>query len=112
MNIESRTEGSVLIVRPLSKRVDASVAREFREKLEGLIAEGTDRVVLDMEEVEFIDSSGLGAIVSVFRRMNDGQHIAITRPKKTVLSLLKLTRMDKVFQIFAEVEEAVTAVTT
>ena len=94
------------------KRVDASVAREFREKLEELIGEETERVVLDMEEVGFIDSSGLGAIVSVFRRMTKGQHIAITRPRKTVLSLLTLTRMDKVFQIFEEIEDAVTAVET
>ena len=110
MELESRTEGNVTVVRLLSKRLDASVAKRFSDRLKKLIGAGAESLVLDMEAVEFVDSSGLGAIISAFKAIEDERCVAISGPRKTVLSLFKLTRLDKVFQIFEEVEEAIQSV--
>jgi len=71
MNIEDRKEGDVLIVKPLAERLDASVAVAFNGRVSELIDNGNELVVLDMSEVDFIDSSGLGAVISTVKKLGD-----------------------------------------
>jgi anti-anti-sigma factor len=64
MQLEQRNAGEALVVTPLEERLDARVATDFKERMAELIASGNSKIVLDLSKVEFIDSSGLGAIVS------------------------------------------------
>lgn len=65
--------------------------------------------MLDLSEVDFIDSSGLGAIVSSLKAVGKQGNLIICGIGETVLSLFRLTRMDRVFQIVSSPEEAVRA---
>lgn len=109
MRIEQKKVGDVVIVSPLEKRIEARLASEFKAKLAEMIGEGSRLIVLDMSEVDFIDSSGLGAIVSTLKLLGRSGEIVICGVRDTVMSMFKLTRMDKVFQVFEDEEGAAEA---
>lgn len=109
MQLYSEKIGSVLLAKPFDRRMDASMAVEFKQKMAALIEEGHSLVVLDMESVDFIDSSGLGAIVSSLKAIGREGDLVISGLHPTVLSMFKLTRMDRVFRLFQSKDEAVAA---
>jgi anti-sigma B factor antagonist len=109
MLFETEKQGEVLIVRPLDMRLDASDAESFKEKLGQWIAEPNHAIVLDLCLVNFVDSSGLGAVVSVLKMMGKSGRIVVCNLQSPVGALFKLTRMDKVFSIFDDVTTAVAA---
>ena len=106
MKIETLEQGDVLIVRPQEKRIDASIARDFKSKLSGFVKDGKVNLIIDLKEVEFIDSSGLGALVSTLKAIGDQGEIKLCRVKENVRSIFELTRLNKVFPIFHSEEEA------
>jgi len=101
MHLESVKTGGVLIVKPSEKRIDASVATEFKGKMVDWINEGNTKIILDLVNVDFIDSSGLGAIVSSLKAIGGHGALVISGLQETVMGLFRLTRMNKVFQIFS-----------
>jgi anti-sigma B factor antagonist len=109
MQVETSKVRNVVVVTPLVARIDASVAPDLREKLASSFGAGGDTVILDMHAVDFIDSTGLGAIVSARKDCGEKQDLVLCSPTPTVLSLLKLTRMDKVFRLFTGQDEALHA---
>jgi anti-sigma B factor antagonist len=110
MQIVHRTEGDVLIVEVLDARLATNAAQDFGEQLHHLIELGHHRVVLNLQRVRFIDSSGLGIIVMLQRRLGDHGEIAIVSDQEAVLNVLKLTRMNKIFRIFSDEATAVEAI--
>jgi anti-sigma B factor antagonist len=109
MQIEDRKVGDILVVLPLEKRIDASVSTEFKGKMVDWINQGNRRIVLDLSQVDFIDSSGLGAIVSSLKTIGNDGDLVVCCTRETVMSLFRLTRMNRVFQIFAAQTEAIEA---
>ena len=107
MLIETENNNGLLIVRVKEKRLDARIAPEFREALQPLADEGVKKIALNLCATDFIDSSGLGAIVSILKAMGSNGSIAISNSSGAVLQMFKLTQMDKIFSIFASEEEAV-----
>jgi anti-sigma B factor antagonist len=97
----------VLVVKLLEKRIDAFIAADFRGQMGVFINEGQELIVLDLTEVDFVDSSGLGAIVASLKMLGGKGDLVIAGACDKVMSLFKLTRMDRVFQIFATKDEAV-----
>ena len=67
MQIEVANEQGATIVRPATDRLDIEVAGEFRTMLLSLIDQGHRHLVVDLKDVTFIDSSGLGALVSALK---------------------------------------------
>ena len=109
MQIEGKKVGGLLIVTPLEKRLDASGAADFKGKIVDWINAGNLRIILDLSQVDFIDSSGLGAIVSCLKTLGGNGDLIICGVQETVMSLFQLTRMNRVFQIFPTEAEAVKA---
>ena len=109
MQIQDKKIGNILIVKPSEKRIDASVATDFKGKMIDWINSGNKRIVLNLAEVDFIDSSGLGAIVSSLKTIGNGGDLVICGISDTVITLFRLTRMNRVFQIFSTEEEALKA---
>lgn len=109
MNIEVERCDRVLVVRLLDNRLDASVAYEFKERMEEYVARGEKMIVLNIAAVDFVDSSGLGAIVSSLKRLGDEGDIVISGAKETVVRLFKLTRMNKVFRMYEAEDVAIDA---
>lgn len=109
MEITRRDIGHVTVIRPLEKRIDAARAPEFKAAVVGVIDEGQASIVIDLAEVEFLDSSGLGALVACLKRVGQRGDLAIAGAGKSVAKVLTLTRMDKVFRIFNTADDAVAA---
>jgi len=106
MRLQDEKVGDVLIVKPLDKRLDAGAAVDFKQKMAAFINSGSSLIVLDLSVVDFIDSSGLGAIVSSLKTIGRKGDLALCGIKDSVMSLFKLTRMDRVFRIFPNTDEA------
>ena len=109
MQIEDQKKENVLVVRVLEKRLDAHVATDFKDKMNRYISNGNRLIVLNFSEVDFVDSSGLGAIVSSLKMLGGEGDFVICELKDLVLRMFKLTRMDRVFNIFDSEKEAVDA---
>jgi anti-sigma B factor antagonist len=107
MNIElEHPTSDQIIVRPQG-RVDVESASVLRENLKSIAAESPSLVVVDLKEVDFIDSSGLSALVSGLKALRQsGGSISLSRPHPQALTALRLTLLDRVFPIFPSVEEA------
>jgi anti-sigma B factor antagonist len=107
MLIEHSEVGRVTVIRPMESRIDAARAPDFKAEVICLIEEGRQAIVLDLSGVDFIDSSGLGALVGCLKRLGQRGDLALAGAKKPVEKVLALTRMDKVFRIFKTTDEAV-----
>lgn len=102
--IENRED--VLVVQPEESRLDALIASEFKDRLGSLIKDGHRKIVLDLASVEFIDSSGLGAMVTVLKKIGNLGEMRLCSISKPVQSLFEMTRMNKVFKIFEDRQQA------
>ena len=98
----------ILIVRVEERRLDASKAPAFKDEVNQALGEGVTRLVLDLGQVEFIDSSGLGVVVSVLKRLGPSGNLAIANANSAVRRLFSLTRMDRVFTLYDSPQAAVT----
>ncbi|WP_227269948.1 STAS domain-containing protein [Roseobacter weihaiensis] len=106
MELASKTEQDLRIVSVQDTRIDAAVAIEFKDAMRHQTDGGPDVVVLDLSRVEFIDSSGLGAIVAAVKHMGKGRKLALAGLTPTVARVFELTRMDAVFSVFPTLEGA------
>lgn len=110
MKFEERQEQGVLIVRPLEKRLDSYVAEDFKTYIKGHISNGHLQLVLDLSDVDFVDSSGLGAIISAATATLREQGLFMAcNAGDNVLSLFRLTRMDRVIPMMPDADEALRA---
>jgi anti-sigma B factor antagonist len=89
-----------------SGQLTGATARAVRDELRGHLTDGRD-VLLDLAEVTFTDSEGLGALVSVFRSAAlVGRRFVIFAPRSNFRSLLRLTRLQRVFEVVDDEETA------
>ena len=109
MTLTSTETDTAQIVTVNSNRIDAAMAIQFKEAMRTQTDGGSDRVILDLSGVEFIDSSGLGAIVAAMKQRGDGRRLDLAGLTPTVDKVFRLTRMDTVFRLFASLDDAVTA---
>ncbi len=100
--------GTNVVVEVHEARLGAEKTAAFNEVV-GRYREDSDSVsiILDLSQVVFIDSSGLGAILSILKRMPKGTEMIICGATEPVMSMFKLTRLDRVFTMRATVDEAV-----
>lgn len=93
-------------------RIDVNVSDQLRDLISHIIEEQNYRIVLNLAETKYIDSSGLGAIVSRISvlRSNNGD-IKLAAPKSNVTDLLKLTHLDKIITTYADIRSAMSGFT-
>lgn len=111
MEIETKKINEILLITPHSKRIDAAVSTTFKGQIVDLINRGNYFLILNLTEVEFLDSSGLGAIISIFKSVSENGSLILFGLQKQLTNLVKLTRMDKVFKITETEEQALKEVT-
>ena len=81
MQLTTRKESEIVVIRVIEQRIDISGVADFREKIEKIIAEGNKRLVLNLSDVEFIDSRGLGAIIAAFKQLREDGELAIVKQR-------------------------------
>ncbi|MGL5430051.1 MAG: STAS domain-containing protein [Vibrio sp.] len=99
MNFEMYSENGVEIVVPVVRRLDASVAVAFKKQVLDVIGANNHHLLLDFSHVDFIDSSCLGALVSILKSLNGKGDLVLCSLNSNILNLFKLTRMDRIFSI-------------
>ncbi|WP_323035259.1 STAS domain-containing protein [Pararhodobacter sp.] len=110
MDITTHHAGSVLIITVADSRVDASVAIDFKESVRSAAQEGGGTVVLDLSNVTFLDSSGLGAVVAVMKLLGKDRPLELAGLTPPVAKVFRLTRMDSIFTIHDQVPSGLKAV--
>lgn len=87
--------------------LDASNSKEFKQQIPPLL-EGETQILLNMENLEFMDSSGCGALLSALRQVAaKGGDFKVCGMQRPVQTLFELVRMHRIVQIYATQEEAV-----
>ncbi|RMF57655.1 MAG: anti-sigma factor antagonist [Calditrichaeota bacterium] len=99
-----------IMVLSLRGRVDVTTVNELREAVKKLSEEGYKNFVFDMGRIDFIDSIGLGALVTCLRIAvkNDGD-VKLAKLQGHVRAIVEITRLHKLFDIFEDVESAIKA---
>lgn len=110
MQMEDYRTAGGLVITPLEARLDAAVSNAFRDALLDRIEDGPQRIVLDLQHVSFLDSSGLGALVFALKHVvQRGGRLYLCGVRPAVMSVLRLTRMDRVLKTFESREAAIAA---
>ena len=99
MELVAEDHNDMLVVTANTTRIDASVAIQFKDQMRDVTDHGAPRVVLDLAQVDFIDSSGLGAIVAAMKLVGADRKLELANLTPTVEKVFKLTRMDTIFII-------------
>lgn len=99
MLLTGEERGGSLVLRAAGPRLDAGIAISFKDAFRAALTPGAHEVVLDLSAVEFLDSSGLGALVAVMKLVSPGRGFALTGLTQPVRKVFTLTRMDSVFTI-------------
>ncbi|MEH2250911.1 STAS domain-containing protein [Nostoc sp.] len=95
-----------LTVLQLSGILDRTRGNELRREIGGLLANGTNIFLLEMKEIKLIDSTGLGALVSIMQMVeNANGKLFLCSISDQVRMLFEMTKVDKIFKIFTDQEE-------
>ena len=110
LSLASRTEGDKTVV-SVGGEIDVYTAPKLREQIVQLVEDGQYHLVIDMEDVEFLDSTGLGVLVGGLKRVraHDGT-LRLVCTQERILKIFRITGLTKVFPIHSTVAEAVEAI--
>lgn len=107
MQVERQIFSDAVLLSIGEARIDAAIAIQFKDAIRELANGSTPRVVLDMSAVEFLDSSGLGALVAAMKQLGPNRSLELAALSKNVKKVFQLTRMDKVFTLHEQVSDAI-----
>ncbi|SIO48003.1 anti-sigma B factor antagonist [Rhodovulum sp. ES.010] len=106
MELKTEERDDAIHVIVAEPRIDSAVAIRFKDRMREVVGEGPGRVVLDLGAVDFLDSSGLGAVVAVMKLLGPDRRLELCNLTPNVEKVFRLTRMDRVFTIHADCEAA------
>lgn len=106
MQLTMERRGDALTVRVEEPRIDAAVAIAFKEAMRQAAAARDRRLVLDLSQVGFLDSSGLGALVAVMKLLGPDRRLELACLTPPVAKVIRLTRMDSVFILHEALPDA------
>lgn len=113
MDLSLRRIGQTLVLSFDSKvDLEGETSLLFKEKLKALIAEGSLHVIVDLSNVGFVDSQGLGALISCLKVLRQsGGSLTLSHLSESAEAVLRITRLIRVFDVTPTVDDAVRAVT-
>ena len=98
--IDSKIEDGTLHLVVKTSRLDAASSREFKKECDALCRDPVEKVTIDLEAVEFLDSSGVGALLSVYKRLpKERPSVKLLRAKPVVQSVIELLRLHRIFEL-------------
>jgi anti-sigma B factor antagonist len=104
----STTERDGWTILSLSGEIDIATAPRVRERLYALLAEGNERLIVDLDDVGFLDSTGLGVLVGVLKRVRtQGGELRLVCTQPRIAKVFEITRLDSAFAIFDSLDGAV-----
>lgn len=107
MQFDVKKNGKATVLKLKERKLDASISPELKGEFLILCNPQTKSLVIDLSDVEFCDSSGLSALLIAERKMREnGGVVLLAGVQKKVLSLIKISRLDRSFQIYDSVAQA------
>ena len=107
MNLQIEDKGTAVLMQVKEERLDAHNSGELKSQMLKLFEEGKSNLIVDLADVRFVDSSGLGALVSGFKNASSRNgSLKLTGLQMQVKSMFELTRLHRVFEIFTDPEDA------
>ncbi len=109
LSLETRQENDRTVIE-VGGEIDVYTAPKLRERIIGLVDEGQYHLVVDLEKVEFLDSTGLGVLVGGLKRVrgHDGS-LQLVCTQERLLKIFRITGLSKVFAIHGSQSEALVA---
>jgi anti-sigma B factor antagonist len=109
LEVQTRqVDNGVTVVAPTG-RLDVAGAPALKDAISEALKNGQPRVVLDMEGISFVDSTGLGSVIAALKQIRSSQgDLRLAAPNQQVRVVLELTTLDRVFPYYSTVEEALT----
>jgi anti-sigma B factor antagonist len=103
-----KADNGTTVIAPTG-RLDVAGAPALKEAVSEVVKEGPQKVVIDMEGVSFVDSTGLGSVIAALKQVRGSQgELRLAAPNQQVRVVLELTTLDRIFPYYATVEEALT----
>src|SRR5689334_9080624 len=108
LQVSERDGWTVLVVHG---ELDIATAPGLRERLHTLLAEGRTRLVVDLDDVGFLDSTSLGVLVGVLKRARtDGGDLRLVCTQPRIRKVFEITRLDTAFDLYSSADDAVKGV--
>ena len=108
MDINVRKQGGVQVIKLRGELKLGDPVNQFRQTMEELIATGECKIVISLDELRFMDSSGIGALMRSFASAKQhGGNVKLVNPTKLVLQTLKLVSVLNLFEVFTDDASAV-----
>jgi anti-sigma B factor antagonist len=107
LEVQTRQADNGAIVLAPTGRLDVAGAPTLKDAIGEVVQNGPPRIVIDMEGVSFVDSTGLGSVIAALKQIRTSQgQLRLAAPNQQVRVVLELTTLDRVFPYYATVEEA------
>ena len=106
MELACEDRGDIRHITVADDRIDAAVAIQFKDRIREMTEDGPGRILLDLSSVNFLDSSGLGAVVAAMKQAGPGRKLELAGLTPMVEKVFRLTRMDTVFTIHRDAAAA------
>ncbi len=111
MTLTMKKYKSVILV-DLPASITLANADDVQEALHKIVAHGYSRLLLNMAGVEFMDSSGLSVLVSLYKRLRTQGKVALLSPSVNVRALLELTRLNEILDMYEDMRNALSDLQT
>lgn len=106
LQLTRRDEGAGTTVVEVGGEIDNDTAPQLRMALSGAFHDGATRVVVDLSATNFLDSSGLGALVGVNKEYGDRASLVLVCPKPQLRKLFEISRLDEVLTVHGDLATA------
>ncbi|HEX5134625.1 MAG TPA: STAS domain-containing protein [Thermoanaerobaculia bacterium] len=112
MYVEDGEPGGPIVLRLGAMVKVGETVREFESSLERIVSERTGPLVLDLTDLEYMDSTTLGVLVGALHRLkSENREMVLVNPRERIASLLRVAKLDSLFSIYESVPEAIAAIT-
>lgn len=108
IKIDVRMKGNDVTVIVLSGEIGTETVNQFKDKIDQIVADGKTRLVMDFQEVGYLNSMGLGVVAATLKKVKKAKgDLKLINLSPAVQELFELTRLTKVFEVFDSEEGAV-----
>jgi len=108
IKIDVRPKGNDITLIVIRGEVGTETVNQFKEKMDQVVNDGKKKLIVDLQEVNYLNSMGLGVFAATLKKLKKSNgDLKLINLSPTVQELLERSRLDKVFDVFESEEEAV-----
>ncbi len=107
LTIHTKTPSADIRVVELEGEIDVYTSTQLKQEIADIIAQGAKYIILNLSQVEYLDSTGLGLLIGALKRLRENQgNLFIVSPSVRIVRVFEITGLYKIFKIYATEAEA------